>query len=636
MIDSPLTSARNQVNNSADAQIQQCLSLARPVSFFLFAGAGSGKTRSLVDALKHVREHEGRLLRLHGRRVGVITYTNAACDEIQRRLEHDPLFSVSTIHRFVWDLINGFNSDIRGWLKTQLEEDIRELTEELRKGRPGTKTETDRKKRIASKGKRLERLPQIKQFTYSPDGDNLGRDSLNHSEVIKMGTDFLAHRPVMQSILVNKFPILLIDECQDTNKHLMEAFLNLQQQNRGRFSLGLFGDTMQRIYSDGKLALGQNLPDDWIKPVKDINYRCPVRVVTLINRIRSAVDEQKQLERPGKPIGHARLFVLPNEGVDKSESERRAAQRMAEITGDALWVGDGKGAQKLILEHKMAARRMGFAAMYEPLSRMEKMQIGLRTGEIPELRLFSERVLPLIRAQQRGDGFAVMAIVRAHSPLLTKESLQNSTGNQLDQIKQARQAVQELCELWSTPGGPTFLEVLISVSKTSLFEIPEALRPITLRTAAEQATAASVQEKSPGDEKDIELDTWDEFLRVPFAQIEPYKKYTGGEADYSTHQGVKGREFPRVMVIIDDSEAGGFLFSYEALFGAKELSTRNRANAETGAETSIDRTRRLFYVTCSRAEESLAVVAYSSNPEKVRAHVLREGWFEAHEVEVLR
>ena len=58
-------------------------------------------------------------------------------------------------------------------------------------------------------------------------------------------------------------------------------------------------------------------------------------------------------------------------------------------------------------------------------------------------------------------------------------------------------------------------------------------------------------------------------------------------------------------------------------------------NEEEGNDTSIDRTRRLFYVTCSRAEKSLAIIAYSSNPEMVKQHVLTNGWFEEIEIENL-
>jgi DNA helicase-2/ATP-dependent DNA helicase PcrA len=52
------------VDAHVDAEIAQCLNLESPKSFFLFAGAGSGKTRSLVEALLHVRSTYGSQLRL--------------------------------------------------------------------------------------------------------------------------------------------------------------------------------------------------------------------------------------------------------------------------------------------------------------------------------------------------------------------------------------------------------------------------------------------------------------------------------------------------------------------------------------------------------------------------------------------
>ena len=268
MMESSTIRDDNNFDAHVDNEISACLSLDKPISFFLFAGAGSGKTQSLVDALKYLRREYARRLRLHGQRVGVITYTNAACDEIKRRLDFDPLIEVSTIHSFVWSLIGGLNFDIKQWLKVNLGSEITDLEEKQRNGRAGTKAALDREKSIEIKQKRLSGLDDIKRFTYNPNGDNRGRDSLNHSEVIKIGADFLRGKPLMQSIFVNKYPILLIDESQDTNKLLMEAFLEIQQKHNSRFILGLFGDTMQRIYGDGKVDLGQNLPIDWAKPVK--------------------------------------------------------------------------------------------------------------------------------------------------------------------------------------------------------------------------------------------------------------------------------------------------------------------------------------------------------------------------------
>jgi DNA helicase-2/ATP-dependent DNA helicase PcrA len=64
------------LDKGVDDVIARCLDLDAPQSFFLFAGAGSGKTGSLVRALKAVQGRFGQELRFSDRRVAVITYTN--------------------------------------------------------------------------------------------------------------------------------------------------------------------------------------------------------------------------------------------------------------------------------------------------------------------------------------------------------------------------------------------------------------------------------------------------------------------------------------------------------------------------------------------------------------------------------
>ena len=117
--------------------------------------------------------------------------------------------------------------------------------------------------------------------------------------------------------------------------------------------------------------------------------------------------------------------------------------------------------------------------------------------------------------------------------------------------------------------------------------------------------------------------------------IKRYDDYVNQRTRFDTHQGVKGLEFDRVMVIIDDSEAKGFLFSYDKLFGIKDLTDTDKRNLAEGKETSIERTQRLFYVTCTRAKNSLAVVMYTDNPEGVKAESIRKGWFHDDEIEIM-
>ncbi|RCX23332.1 DNA helicase-2/ATP-dependent DNA helicase PcrA [Fontibacillus phaseoli] len=615
------------IDNHVDKEIISCLNFNNPKSFFLFAGAGSGKTRSLVFALNQIRKLYYQHLRFRGQSVAVITYTNAACDEIGRRLDYDPLFSVSTIHTFIWELIRGFDTDIRDWLCTSLKTQIEELKIKQENGRFGTKIFIERQLSIETKEIRLRNIDKVKQFTYNPSGLNQDRSSLSHTEVINIGAYFINNKPLMQKILINKYPILFIDESQDTNKDLIDALFEVEKKNTGVFLLGLFGDTMQRIYSDGKLDLGLNLPEIWEKPIKIMNHRCAPRIVEVLNRIRYIVDGQQQRARTDKEFGFARFFVFPL-NTDKAKAEKMVEDRMSEITGDKQWSGTDADYTTLILEHHMAANRLGFLEFFRPLYQMDNLKTGLLDGSLPELTFFTQVILPIVQANKNGDEFAITNTVRKYSPLL---KIQKNETEQLLKIKEAKESINQFLSLWSEDNNPRCVDVLKCVKELNLFDIPESLHPFTIDINENDQD----NEGNPSDfhENDL-ISAWSECLNAPFSQISAYDSYVKGKLKFMTHQGVKGLEFPRVMVIIDDNEARGFLFSYDKLFGAKERTRADIENEAAGKDTSIERTRRLFYVTCSRAEKSLAITAYSENPKLVKKHLLEEEWFEDFEVEI--
>lgn len=638
-------SASDNIDDGVDDEIWACLDLDAPRSFFLYAGAGSGKTRSLVNAIDKLRVKTRDRLVLMGKRVAVITYTNAACEEIRKRLEFDPIVEVSTIHSFAWTLIGGYNSDIRAWLRVNLATEIVDLQSAASKGRAGTQAALDRERSIASKQRRLVRIETLKKFTYSPSGDNKNRDSLNHAEVIQITADFLTSKPTLQGVLVSKFPVLFIDESQDTNKGLMDAFLKVQKDQSAIFCLGLFGDVMQRIYADGKVQLEKVIPDNWAVPRKQMNHRCPMRVLQLINRVRIDADGQQQIGRPDKPDGTVRLFIVPLTSNSPALVESMVADRMAEVSGDPAW-REGKTSHKtLILEHHMAARRMGFSAMYEILNKAKGLRTGLLDGSLAGLGLFTRDVLPVVAAMRAHNPFAIAKTLREHSPLLGPDALSAAGEDQRVQLKKAKGIVDSLMELWGGSQEPTFQAVLNYVATSRLFVIPDSLAafvewesdiapsPTLVENQGESVEGGSEEDKAEVNE---EIEAWRSFLQTPFDQIESYAAYVGGTSPFETHQGVKGLEFPRVMVIISDEEARGFLFSYDKLFGAKEKSKTDLEREDAGQETSIDRTRRLFYVICSRAMDSLAIVAYSENPGVVAAQVTARQWFAVEEVEMLK
>jgi DNA helicase-2/ATP-dependent DNA helicase PcrA len=549
---------------TADQIMLRCLNLDSPQSFFLFAGAGSGKTRSLVEVLKQFKERYAQRLRIEGQQVAIITYTNAACDEIQRRLDYDPTFAVSTIHSFAWRLIQPYTEDIRQLIKSSLEEEITELSEALMKGRAGTKIAVDRARKIESKTKRLDHLPRVKKFSYSPNGENIGRDSLNHSEVISLTAEFLTNKPMMQRILVQSYPILLIDESQDTNKALINTFFKVQEQHQNEFTLGLFGDTMQRIYTDGEESLGRNIPSNWARPAKAINYRCPKRVIQLINKIREQVpgngQQQASWEKSSK--GFVRLFVVQNhEQLDKNKLEQQVKAQMAQITGDTSWSDGVSPVKTLCLEHKMAARRGGFFHFFSSLAQIKSSYTGLLDGKMRGIPFFTDQIIPLVNAHQTKNMFEATRILRSHSLLLQKEALES---HPTESLERAHQAIGALAELWNEE-NPTLLQIIQEIHRSGLLSLPTELNIIASRSTQTPA----VEETDEEQQDDEKILAWENALQCDYSEIVAYAAYISDESNFGTHQGIKGLEFPRVIVVLDDEEAGGWLWSYEKLLGAK-------------------------------------------------------------------
>lgn len=627
-----MTQHNNDIDKHVDSEIYECINPDSPKSFFLFAGAGSGKTRTLINVLSRFKEQYGTNFKFRNKKIAIITYTNAAADEITRRLEHSSIFSVSTIHSFSWELIRNFTPDIKAWINNNLVVEIAELEEQQSKSRDlNNKTSIGRAKKIESKKERLASLGKIQKFIYNPNGDNITKDSLNHSEVLSIAASFIKSKTLFKQILLNKFPVILIDESQDTKKELIDALFELQNQYKEKLSLGLFGDTMQRIYADGKENLGVGLPDDWIQPAKKMNHRSKSRIIDLINKIRSEIDGQEQLPRIENTGGIVRLFAV-SRTKSKPEVEKLICQKMKDFTNDDKWEDYETDVMTLTLEHHMAARRMGFSTFFDPLYAVDKIKTSLLDGTSTSINLFSKIVLALYQAYINNNKFEVANVIKKHSELVNKQTLLKET-NKLSAFHSTNEKVNELMSLWGDGNQPTLLEILKKINETKLFKIPSTLKLVLATTVAE---VTENEEEEELDKDDDILGAWEVALTAKFSEIIEYSKYINEESAFGTHQGVKGLEFDRVMVIIDDEESKGFMFSYDKLFGIKPLTSTDQKNIDEGKETGIDRTLRLFYVACSRAKESLAIVSYTDTPEELKKNVINYGWFIDNEVEIIK
>lgn len=611
-------------------KIAACLDLERPKSFFLYAGAGSGKTRAVVEAMKLFRHRYGTQFRQSDQKVAVITYTNAACDEIRRRIDFDSIFAVSTIHSFAWEQIGSYHKDISVWLRSHLSVEIKELHEKQASGKPRTKAAAEREVQIESKQKRLQHLDTINQFTYNPNGENLAKNSLNHAEVIAICAAFLAEKPLMRQVLIRKHPVLLVDESQDTQKDLVDAFFSLQACHPDRFSLALFGDTMQRIYADGRVGLEHAVPDDWEKPAITINHRCPKRIVSLLNRIRAEVDGKVQEPREDAQEGVVRLFLINgSDDVDKLAIERKVARKMAEVTSDDKWT-DQQAVKVLTLEHHMAARRGGFNRFFEPLYGVSSFKTGLLDGTLSGVAFFAQQVLPLVQALQSKNKFAVAQVIKEYSPLVSPASL-DASKTPLEEVRKVGRCVESMFSMWENGTDPVLIDILKVIADKGLFAIPDVFAPI-LYHADVSIEKEETRPTDTEDDKNPAVEAWREALSARFSQLQSYVEYVSEKSPFGTHQGVKGLQFPRVMVIVDDNESRGFMFSYEKLLRAKALTETDEKNKLEGKDTSIDRTRRLFYVTCSRAQEGLAVIVYTKETKKVASYLSTNGWLQDDEI----
>jgi DNA helicase-2/ATP-dependent DNA helicase PcrA len=275
--------------------------------------------------------------------------------------------------------------------------------------------------------------------------------------------------------------------------------------------------------------------------------------------------------------------------------------------------------------------------LFDALHPVDRLNTGFLDGSLSGLRFFSQLILPLANAREIGDSFSIARIVRQNSPLLSREALKESK-NQKQHLINVKKIVDGLLSKWTDDNEPKLIEVLHYVAENNLFSIPDSLLPIALRDSEEQNLAATKlfeEEDNIDDPRDEIIEAWDRALNAPFCELRVYFLYVSNLAKFGTHQGVKGLEFDRVMVIIDDKESRGFMFKYEKLFGAEPLSRTDRENIEAGRESAVDRARRLLYVTCSRAEKSLAIVAYTANPSAVKQKVISSGWFEENEIVTL-
>ncbi|KRA97949.1 ATP-dependent DNA helicase PcrA [Devosia sp. Root685] len=597
-----------------------------------------GKRSPLPVALDAAIKVRGKELKRSRRRVACITYTEIAAAEIWADVGNDPLIHVSTIHSFLWSITRSFQADIKAWVLHRIEERIAELLQAAAEFGPTVQQRTRDKNRldIERYESSLPAVEKVQGFTYGT-GSDYPKGVLGHDDIIRMATYFLAERPLFRTLLAQQFPIVFVDESQDTQPAVVAALKAVALQAGADFCLGFFGDPMQRIYPTGTGAI--DIEEGWETIPKEENFRCPTRVLAVANAIRRDGDdlvqtggrsELNQTTGLREPVeGSARIFVLPaGDGRDR----RLAAVRhfMAGKVDDPAW-GDGQEAdyKLLVIVHRMAANRLGFGELYASMN--DKAPAAFANGFLDAtawpLKPFDKFVLPVVEAISLGQEFAVMSLLRSYSPLLERSALARTTAAEL--LAALRKAVLELDRLMSDEKA-TVRDVLLHVHTEGLMSLdPRLTSYLGLPVAEPEADENAEDEEEDGeqDDTDREVLAMDRYLACPASQFLGYRRYTQQLSPFSTHQGIKGAEFERVLVVLDDDEGTHVQFSYDKYFGVKPPSKTDLRNLEEGKETAVERTRRLFYVCCTRALKDLVVVYFSSDPALAERKVRDAGIF---------
>lgn len=603
----------------ADIELRECLSAAERRSFVMVAGAGSGKTTSLIKALSAILDLHGAALKSRRQRVACITYTDIAAQEIWADVGNNPLVHVSTIHSFMWMLVRPFQSDIRKWVVTRIQEKIGELEEKIASYGPRVQQRTkDKDQRdLARYHLSLGRIDQVQSFTYGT-GSDYPKGILGHDDVLRCTTQFLDQRSLFRSLLAQQFPFVFVDESQDTTEGFVGALKAVAAQSKGKFCIGFFGDPMQRIYMTGTGSIAAE--DGWATITKEENFRCPTSVLNVANAIRRDDDQLEQTR--GRTIttpageevpvaGTARMFILP---ADEQRDQHIAKVRawVADKNGDEVW-RDGP-IKLLVIVHRMAARRLGFDDLYVAMNSKAPgaFKDGFLDGSAWPLRPFMTMALPLAAATVEGREFDAMTLLRKLSTKLSKENMPKKGIPAL--LAELRQAASKVAEMMKPGSEATNRHVLEHIRDTGLMALdPRVLS--YLEAGMPPPPEQDVDQAAPEDDEDLslEMSAMDSFLACKASEFWGYKEYIDELSPFSTQQGIKGAEFDRVLVIADDGESSHFQFSYDKYFRIKELSDSDKKNLAEGKETQVERTRRLFYVCCTRAMGDLVVVLFADD-----------------------
>lgn len=631
-------------------QVYNCIKDER--NFVLQGGAGSGKTESLKRVIEHISS------KYPGKKIACITHTNLAVNEIKSRVDDD--YTICTIHSFLNDLIKDYKKNLH------------EVVSEIFKLKKADSTEhKDYKKNYekyasslhAVKGETISKV--VGKREYDKDSDryynelNANIEKLNseikiiiqerdynevrynetrfdsfrdlsfgHDSLLIMASLLFENYPLLSKILQDKYDFIFVDEYQDTNKAIVDVFLNKIQRD-SKTIIGLFGDSMQGIYDDGIGDVVEYIDSGLLKKVeKEDNYRCSEQVVEFINQLRNDGLEQEvafktidgTVENIANRQGEVKLYYSIYDGDRTASGNPRNKDEYLLHLNSVIKQVDSKneGFKKLMLTNKSIANEVGFENLYSVFNNRYadvKEEIEKDLGRLQLLDLAE-----LSKAYSSKDFNFVITGLKKAGFLITTIEDKKKISSILDEIVATEKGALELLELAfennllkRSDSYSSYIDrkvaFLNDIKKDEFYPTFKSQYDSGQNTFARMAKEVD----------DLNEEVFKEYERlykkerfyndlfsskVKFKEIINYVSYLNEEKAYITMHKTKGSGIANVMIVLDEY-FWYQKYKFKTIFDSEEVDVTKRLYNQ-----------KLFYVACSRAIDNLICIKIIAPDEK--------------------
>jgi len=564
-------------SEQALAAIYKCLKNRQ--SFLLEAGAGAGKTYSLVEALRFLITEHGLKLSKNHQRIACITFTNVAKEEIEARTDRNPLIFCDTTHAFCWSLVGGFQKQLRQIIPT-----MSNWSEKL--------------KEIESIGER------IVEYSLGLRSVTDDRISIHHDDVIPIMISLMENEK-FRRIVTDKHPFILIDEYQDTDADWIQAIKDkfLGQSNSPLF--GFFGDHWQKIYGNG---CGHIEHSALTRIAKEANFRSVPIIVDCLNKMRP--DLPQQVEKLDE-VGSVQIFHTNNwpgqrqtgqhwnDDLPSDDAHSALQNVLSRIKTDG-WDLSENNTKILMLTHRGLAKEQGYAS----LPSVFRYNDAFTKKDDECIAYFIDKLEPACEAYKERKFGQMFEALGGKIPAIQAIEDKMIWANAMNQLLTLREE--------GTVG-----QVIEHLRKARHPRLPDVIE--TRKNQLENF------DKNAGDAMPNSLSEFEKLLAIPYKEIICLATYLSGYSPFETKHGVKGAEFENVLVVVG---RGWNQYNFNEMFELAQNST-----IPTDRHDAYERNRNLFYVTCSRPKRRLALLFTQKLSN--RALGTLENWFGASTIQAL-